>query len=1247
MTANLRMFFIITSFLAGAVCSNAQDLPYMENLYYYLENTEVYEEGQEDGRAYHIPSANLSLNGKWKFFYADNPDGIPKDFYREGYSTRKWSDIEVPSNWEMQGFGQPLFRNTPSPFPANPPYIPHDLNPTGAYRKDFVIPSSWKGQQVFLRFEKVASASFVWVNGQQVGYNEGAQEPSEYNITKYVKPGRNSVSVLVTKYSDGYYLEGQDYWRLAGIFDDVWVYSTGQARIYDWYVVTDFDKSYTDSELSVDVDVRTYDAGLEAFRVSAEVSMDGVLAARMESGAESLSPHGKKTLRLAAHVPSPLKWTAETPDLYDLKLTLTSASGKVIEQITKKIGFKKTEIVDGVFLLNGQKVKVSAINTHMQHPETGHTMDEATIRRDMEILKQFNFNGVRTSHYPPVNRYLELADEYGLYIFDECGDEAHATERVSSLPEFEAMYRERSRKMVLRDRNHASVIAWSAGNESGEGPNIAAVIDEGRKFDHTRFWMYGGNAEKNPAEDILGPRYPLPLEHEVLYGLDTLDLRPSFMDEYLSIAGNGGGGMADYWRVIYNHDKILGGALWDFVSPGLTEYERILKDSSPFDTQVSIMGRAKLVAGPWGNALDLAVTDQWVEVYRSDNLEINGDRLTISFDVFPRKLNTTGGYFITKGSNQFGVRQVGEDELSFYIFTGTKKEISAPLPEDWENKWHNVRAVYDGTGMYIYLDGVKVAEGDCTGPIVNLPWPVNIGRDGEACGQETRGYICDAILDNVAVFTEAFEPSQKLSASSSVLWLDFESEKMGEKYFSHGIGARTYGAIWPDRVPQPEMWEIKKATQPLEFYMLNEEEGIVEVVNRKVYTDASDYRTVWTLTEDDRAIESGELDLSGLAPEGSVIVRVPFHKPASPVPGKEYRLAVSSELRRGTMWADAGHEVAWEQFEMKKWNVPALAEPHSGTASLKTDDSGYIVSGQGFEYRFDAETGALSSIRVEGKELLTKPLKLNLWRAPLANELDGWNGGSVRGAQIRPGYANWIVSMYYSYGIDELSYRPVEVKAREAGNAVVVEVREAVLFKRLTSGLSRRDLYIFGHTAPGIENIYRYTVYGDGTVEMEHIVNPQGDMPMWFPRVGVTMSLDGSLDHVEWYGRGPQANYPDRKTGYRIGIYDMSVSEMYEPYVIPQDYGLRTDNRWVRLVDAEGKGLEFSCDQPFNFNVYDFTTDNLTKASYQYQLHKSDDLTFNLDYDTSGVGCSAKGIFNGYRAYPDLYQRTVTIKPVF
>ena len=280
---NIRNRFIACILCLFAIVSaSAQDKPFLEDLPYYLENLAVFEVGQEPGRAYHIPAQSISLNGKWRFQYFESPYDVPKDFFKPSFSVRKWPYIEVPSNWEMQGFGQAIFRNVSAPFvvtlpesllaqyrrtledpnateqqkrmasfrlggggASNPfavqmPNVPMDFNPTGAYRTTFNMPSSWKGEQVFLRFEKVASGSFVWVNGRQVGYNEGAQEPSEYNITEYVKPGSNTLAVMVVKYSDGYYLEGQDYWRLAGIFDDVTVYATPQARIFDWQVITDF-----------------------------------------------------------------------------------------------------------------------------------------------------------------------------------------------------------------------------------------------------------------------------------------------------------------------------------------------------------------------------------------------------------------------------------------------------------------------------------------------------------------------------------------------------------------------------------------------------------------------------------------------------------------------------------------------------------------------------------------------------------------------------------------------------------------------------------------------------------------------------------------------------------------------------------------------------------------------------------------------------------------------------------------------
>jgi beta-galactosidase len=301
-------------------------------------------------------------------------------------------------------------------------------------------------------------------------------------------------------------------------------------------------------------------------------------------------------------------------------------------------------------------------------------MDEATIRKDMAILKRFNINCVRTSHYPPVIRYLDLADEYGLYIVDETGDESHATEFVSELSEWTEMYRERARKMVKRDRNHPSVLFWSAGNESGEGDNICAVIEEGKKYDKTRSWMYGGNAFAHKCEDIIGPRYPKihSLINDVMLVPPEVDPRPSFLDEYLAVTGNGAGALDDYWEVFYNHPRSMGGAIWDFVSTGITERITALEDSSDNKIQANVMGRAKLVQGADGKGIDLNGHDQWVEVYRNNALEISGNKITLSFRVFPRALSSSAGTYITKGSWQYGIVQNGKDSLEFYLTTDRK-----------------------------------------------------------------------------------------------------------------------------------------------------------------------------------------------------------------------------------------------------------------------------------------------------------------------------------------------------------------------------------------------------------------------------------------------------------------------------------------------------------------------------------------------------------------------------------------------
>ena len=340
--------------------------------------------------------------------------------------------------------------------------------------------------------------------------------------------------------------------------------------------------------------------------------------------------------------------------------------------------------------------------------------------------------------------------------------------------------------------------------------------------------------------------------------------------------------------------------------------------------------------------------------------------------------------------------------------------------------------------------------------------------------------------------------------------------------------------------------------------------------------------------------------------------------------------------------------MSWDQFELTAWNVPAKPVPATGKVRLAQDGKGITASGEGFAYRFDASTGELVSAVVDGKEMLSAPLRLNVWRAPLANELDGWNAGS--GGRIdAKGYGTLgsgqvLASHYHVAGLDRMSAIPIRVEAREAGDEVVIDVRDLAVTGYDNVQL---DAYISGNTYNGFDETWSWRVAGDGSLTVHHKVYPQGNMPAWLPRMGVTLMLDKSLNQVEWHGRGPQASYPDRKSGYRLGIWKTDVEAMYEPYLIPQDYGLRMDSRWVRMTDGDGAGLEFSMDQPFAFNAYDCTTDNLTKALYQFDLQRGGDITLNLDYATSGVGDTARGILGAYRAYPTTYERILCIRPVF
>ncbi len=1174
------------------------------------------------------------LNGVWKFHWAEIPEEAPAEFYRPGFDDRKWSEIKVPSNWQMQGFGHPLFRNVHQPFPATPPTVPHDYNPVGSYRRTFSVPDIWSGRQVFLHLEAVHSASYVWVNGKEVGYNEGGMEPAEYDVTRYLKPGQeNTLAVQVLRYSDGTYLECQDFWRLSGIFRDVYLMATPPVHIRDLYVTTDFDADYKDAVLRVTADVRNFGGDtIRGYMLRARLfdadRTPAWNAAPLSSIAINVRPGDSQTVTLEQKVVNPLKWSAEYPNLYTLTLALVGVDGKVTEVVSSRIGFREVEVRNQAIYINGVAVKLNGVNSHMQHPKTGHAMDVETMRRDLTIMKQFNINCVRTSHYPPNPEYLELADELGMYIIDETGDEAHATEYLSGQPAWRAAYVDRAVRMVKRDRNHPSVVIWSAGNESGSGENLAALIQEGKRIDPGRpAWCYGGNDDLLPFEDIVGPRYPTPEELELVGQVPAAkDPRPSFMDEYLAVTGNGMGNLDEFWEVIRRYPRLTGGAIWDWISPGITARWITTPDRSPNQIETALMAGATLVKGRFGNAVALSGHDEWVEVYRHPALDITGDQLTLEAWVYPRRWNGTSP-FITKGNQQFGLLQADRDTLEFYVQSpgtssgGLRISAKAPVPADWQYKWHHLAGVYDGAALRLYLDGKEVASTEHRGPIAAGAYPVNIGRNAELHGMEHPGELCNAVIDGVRVYARALTAAELTDPaeprlSEATLALDFDSTDDRGEFFSLGIGARPYGLIFPDRSVEPELWQLKKTPQPVKVEEVDAAKGRLKITNYHETKNLSELESRWEITGDDRAVqrETFQLDI----PAGqSREIDVPF-KPIRPEPGVQYRLLVSFSLRNTTSWAAAGHEVAWEQFDLPM-STPAQPASFVGLPALQvSEDGGSItIKGASFEYRVDKATGTLSSLRYQGRELLKQGPSLNVWRAPTWNDSErDWGGKPV-------------VDQWREYGLDRVKTRVKSVQMLKSGeNLDVVITTEA-----------RAD-----GVASGFESDFRYTFGKAGDIVVEHRVKTVGAMPDWLPKIGMQLTLEDGCNQLTWYGRGPVETYPDRKTGMKVGVYSSLVDDQYTPYLVPEDYGNKTDVRWAALSDGK-VGLFVAGDSLLNVSAHRFSTDNLSRALYTPQLHKQDGITLNIDHVMAGVGDTPRKVLPKYQVRPGEYRYRVRLRP--
>lgn len=997
-----------------------------------------------------------SLDGLWKFHLAPTPEAAGERFTKPAFNDARWDEIDVPSNWTTRGYDKPIYTNAKMPIPADPPHVPADDNPTGCYRTTFTVPPTWRGREAFLCFDGVESMYYVWVNGQFVGMGKDSRLPTEFHISPYLQAGRNTLAVKVIRWSDGSYLEDQDHWWMAGIYRGVYLYSTPKVHIRDFTVRTTFDRHYKDATLSIGVDVESFlkKGKLEDYQI------EGILYSR--NGKPVFRRARKETVNalnteLVADVRKPLKWSAEEPNLYTLVLKLLDPKGKTVDITSARVGFRQVEIRNRELLVNGQPVYIQGVNRHDHHERNGKTLSEADMLADVLLMKRFNINTVRTSHYPNDERFYDLCDEYGLYVIDEANIECHAVENhIARDALWTEAFVDRGRRMVQRDKNHPSVIVWSLGNESGYGENHDATAGWIRHSDPTRPLHYEGAVgrgyDSRIATDILCPMYPSldrlrewAADRKVNKGADhrtslpgdvnEKEYRPIIMCEYAHSMGNSTGNLKEYWDLIESTPGLQGGCIWDWIDQALVKTDK--------------------------------------------------------------------------------------DGKEFWAYGG-----------------------------------------------------------------------------------------------------DFGDEINDKNFCINGL-------IAPDRQPHAAMWEFKKIIQPVGFKAGPSllKQGKLRITNQRFFKDLSDLLGIWEITVDGRSVHIGRLPKITAGPRKSETISLPIRGSLQKLPaGNEAFLNVRFFLAKDTSWAKQGHLLAWEQFKLPVKLVTPKASAKKATADLavgQTRDA-ICVRGDGFAVEFDAKQGRITNFAFGKKNLLLEGPRLNVWRGPTDN--DGIK-------QSPPHVKNQVLGKWLAVGLDDVQFKTKHCEVRRVTPRAVT-----IVIETRANGKGRRL---------GFTHEHAYTIHADGRVEVKNVVVADKHLPD-LPRIGVTMTLPKGLETVRYFGRGPWENYPDRNSSAIVGLYETTVDEMCENYVVPQEHGLRTDTRWVTLTGRGGKGLRVNGGSHFGFTASHYTAGDLFRANHTNELPRRDEIILNIDHRQRGLGGASCGpdTLEKYRIQPGRFTFAFTLQAV-
>ncbi|WP_217179761.1 glycoside hydrolase family 2 TIM barrel-domain containing protein [Streptomyces sp. AC495_CC817] len=1181
----------------------------------------------------------LSLDGRWKFAYVDRPGDRDEDFYRTDVDDSGWDTIPVPSNWQLHGYDFPIYINITYPWwgpnglgeEAQPPNAPTRYNPVGQYRRTFRLPKDWTAgdRRTFLHFEGVKSAHYVWINGELVGYHEDSYDPAEYDITRHLKPGTNQIAVEVYRYSDGDWLEDQDMIRLSGIFRSVYLYSTPAVHLRDFKLDTPLGDGYTTAELSVTASVRAYAAGHEGtYSVETQLYDDRGHAVWSRPLVQSATVGGEGggvgedvTVRAKKSVPSPELWSAEHPTLYTAVLRLRDPRGKVVETLSHRVGLREFALKDGLMRINGQPVSLRGTNRHEIHPDRGMALTRADLVEDMRIIKRLNMNTVRTSHYPNNPLWYELADEYGLYLVDETNLETHGIRDryPGNDAEWTTACVARARAMVHRDKNHASVVIWSLGNEAGGGSTFVAMRDWIESYDKTRVIQYEGD-DRPAISQIRSEMYDSPQRVEQR-AKDTSDTRPYVMIEYSHSMGNSTGNFKKYWDLIRRYPVLQGGWIWDFVDQSLTwpvPKLRVFTEAGPN----ALKGQLLTAAGTFSQSKGLSGATGFT---RDPALDLTGS-LTLEAWVTP---HVTGGHqpLVAKGDTQYALKQT-DRSVEFFIHGGGQwASVSWGTPADgWTGREHHVAGVFDAEAgsLTLYVDGeVKATRTTTRRPSVNTA-PLSLGTDTDNPTREFSGTIRRA-----GVYARALSGAELASGGRGPgdegvrFWFDAATVKVSERkregfakersFFAYGgdwgdnpnDGAFVAdGVVTADRGHTGKAAEVKRIYQAIHASPATGAETDpltskkITLTNEYLFTNLRQFDGSWTLVADGRKIQQGRLTRSQLDvdPLSTKDITVPFRLPSSPAPGTEYFLELSFTTREHTPWAKSGFEVARQQLPVDAGSPAVAPVPLASVPKLTYKDGPDEITvtgkgvkgGPGFSVTIDRRSGTLTSYKAAGTRLLTSGPTPNFWRAPTDN--DHGNGQHTRNQTWRDAGTNRKVT-------------DVTVRALGAGRAVEIKVT--------------------GTLPTSVESAYTttYTVFGNGEIKVDNTLRPGAASLPYIPEVGTILHLPRRLDRLHYYGRGPEENHWDRNNGTDVGLYSGSVADQWSGYIRPQENGNKTDVRWAALTDRDGEGLLIAGDSLLEVNASHFTPEDLsTGLRHDYQLTPRDTVVLRVNHRQMGVG---------------------------